>query len=56
MKQTYLDLGCGTGRLALASAFLGAKSVVGIDINKTAIACSRKLGPNRFKVPTVDSG
>src|SRR4030065_2598398 len=35
--KRVLDLGCGTGRLSLASAFLGAKSVVGIDINKTAI-------------------
>ena len=35
--KRILDLGCGTGRLSLASAFLGAESVVGIDINKTAI-------------------
>ena len=35
--KRVLDLGCGTGRLSLASAFLGAESVVGIDINKTAI-------------------
>ncbi len=35
--KTILDLGCGTGRLALAAAFLGAKSVVGIDIDRTAV-------------------
>lgn len=35
--KTILDLGCGTGRLALACAFLGAKSVLGIDIDRTAI-------------------
>jgi putative methylase len=35
--KRVLDLGCGTGRLSLASAFLRAGSVVGIDINKTAI-------------------
>ena len=35
--KTVLDLGCGTGRLALGAAFLGAKQVVGIDIDKDAI-------------------
>ncbi len=32
-----LDLGCGTGRLALGCAFLGATSVTGIDIDKAAV-------------------
>ncbi len=35
--KTVLDLGCGTGRLALGAAFLGAKEVVGIDIDRLAI-------------------
>ncbi len=35
--RTILDLGCGTGRLALGAAFLGAKQVVGVDIDKTAV-------------------
>jgi len=35
--KSVLDLGCGTGRLALGAAFLGAKSVLGVDIDKTAI-------------------
>jgi putative methylase len=35
--KSVLDLGCGTGRLSLAAAFLGAKSVVGIDIDETAV-------------------
>lgn len=35
--KTVLDLGCGTGRFALGAAYLGAKQVVGIDIDKTAI-------------------
>jgi putative methylase len=35
--KTVLDLGCGTGRLALGAAFLGAKQVLGIDIDRTAI-------------------
>jgi len=35
--KTVLDLGCGTGRLALAASFLGAQLVVGVDIDKAAI-------------------
>ncbi len=35
--KRVLDLGCGTGRLSLGAAFLGAESVVGVDIDKTAI-------------------
>jgi putative methylase len=35
--KRVLDLGCGTGRLALGAAFLGAGSVVGVDIDESAI-------------------
>jgi len=35
--KTVLDLGCGTGRLALGAAFLGAKQVVGVDIDRDAV-------------------
>ncbi|MBN1357290.1 methyltransferase domain-containing protein [Candidatus Bathyarchaeota archaeon] len=35
--KKVLDLGCGTGRLALAASYLGAQFVVGVDIDKTAI-------------------
>jgi putative methylase len=48
--KTVIDLGCGTGRLAIASALLGAKEVVGVDIDKTAIKQAirnaEKLGLN----------
>jgi len=37
VDKTVLDLGCGTGRLALGAAFLGAKQVVGVDIDKDAV-------------------
>jgi putative methylase len=33
VDKRVLDLGCGTGRLALGVAFLGAESVVGVDID-----------------------
>jgi len=32
-----IDLGCGTGRLAITAALLDAKHVVAVDIDKTAI-------------------
>jgi putative methylase len=37
VDKRILDLGCGTGRLALGSAFLGAESAVGIDIDRLAV-------------------
>jgi putative methylase len=37
IDKTVLDLGCGTGRFALGAAFLGAKQVVGVDIDKSAV-------------------
>ena len=35
--RKVLDPGCGTGRLALGAAFLGAEQAVGVDIDKTAV-------------------
>jgi putative methylase len=40
--KTILDLGCGTGRLALGAAFLGAKQVTGVDVDKTALKVASK--------------
>jgi len=40
--KTVLDLGCGTGRLALGAAFLGAKQVIGVDTDKTAVRVARR--------------
>ncbi len=46
--KSVLDLGCGTGRLALGASYLGAREVVGIDIDKRAVEAavenSRKVG------------
>lgn len=41
IDKTVVDLGCGTGRLALGAAFLGAREVLGIDIDTPSvkIAC-----------------
>jgi putative methylase len=37
-EKRVCDLGCGTGVLAIGAALLGAKSVVGVDIDKNAMA------------------
>lgn len=42
IDKSVLDLGCGTGRLGLGAAYLGAAEVVGIDIDPVAIATARK--------------
>ena len=34
--KTVADLGCGTGRLAIGAALLGAEEVVGVDIDRVA--------------------
>ena len=40
--KTVLDLGCGTGILAVAAAKMGAKKVTAIDTNSLAIETARK--------------
>ncbi len=35
--MTVLDLGCGTGILSLASAFLGAEKILAVDIDPDAV-------------------
>jgi len=39
--KTVVDLGCGTGRLALGAAWCGAKEVIGIDIDKKVVQQAR---------------
>ncbi|MCX8179509.1 MAG: 50S ribosomal protein L11 methyltransferase, partial [Candidatus Aenigmarchaeota archaeon] len=36
-RKTVADFGCGSGRLAIGAALLGAKKVIGIDIDASAI-------------------
>jgi putative methylase len=40
--KTVIDLGCGTGRLAIGAALLGAEETIGIDIDRLAIDVARK--------------
>jgi putative methylase len=44
IRKSVLDLGCGTGRLGLGAAFLGAEEVVGIDIDPTSIKTAVEVG------------
>ncbi len=42
--KRVLDLGCGTGRLTLGAAFLGAESAVGLDIDLAALKVAAENG------------
>jgi len=46
IRKNVVDLGCGTGRLAIGAALLGAKETVGIDIDKTAVKLAFKNAVN----------
>jgi len=40
--KVLVDLGCGTGRLAIGSALLGASYVIGVDIDEVALRVAAK--------------
>jgi putative methylase len=42
IDKTVMDLGCGTGRLALGAALLGAKEVFGVDVDRAAVRVAQK--------------
>jgi len=42
IDKTIVDLGCGTGRLAMGAALLGARETFGVDVDKVAIKVARK--------------
>ena len=47
--KRVLEVGCGTGRLTLRLAGLGAGQIVAFDPNKEAIRTARKALPEKFK-------
>lgn len=49
---SMLDLGCGTGLLAIASALLGAEPVVGMDFDEVAVEVSKRNG-KRNQTPGI---
>jgi putative methylase len=52
--KSVLDLGCGTGRLALGAAFLGAKAVLGVDLDRVAVAIAAENAENKHLKPLTD--
>ncbi len=40
--KTIVDLGCGSGRLAIGAALLEAREVVGVDIDRSAVKKARE--------------
>jgi len=42
INKTVVDLGCGTGRLSIGAAFLGARETLGVDVDKVAVNAARK--------------
>jgi len=42
IDKAVVDLGCGTGRLAIGAALLGARETFGIDVDKLAVDLARK--------------
>jgi len=42
LGKTVVDLGCGTGRLGIGAAILGAKEAIGIDIDRVAVRVAQK--------------
>lgn len=42
IDKKVVDLGCGTGRLAIGAALLGARETFGVDVDKVAVDVARK--------------
>jgi ribosomal protein L11 methyltransferase len=55
-KMEVLDMGCGSGILSIASILLGAKHVVGVDIDENAVRIAKEnalvnnIREDKFKV------
>lgn len=45
-NKSVIDLGCGTGIIAISAAFIGARLVVGIDISGNAVAIAKNNAKN----------
>ncbi len=45
-NKTVVDLGCGTGIFAVGAAIMGAKKILGFDIDKKIITLAKQYGKN----------
>lgn len=54
-RSTVLDYGCGSGVLAIAAAKLGAREVVGVDIDPQAVAAARLNSAANLAGSAVDA-
>ena len=53
IDKTVMELGCGTARLALGAAYLGAKEVFGVDVDSVPVKIAQKnAGLMAFKEKT----
>lgn len=48
-----VDLGCGTGRLSIGAKLLGARKVLGVDIDRESVECARENLRKLEKIPVV---
>jgi putative methylase len=42
VDKVVCDLGCGTGRLAIGAALLGAREVIGVDVDEVALEVAKQ--------------
>jgi putative methylase len=54
LGKRVLDLGCGTARLSLGAAFLGAENVVGVDVDKAAVMIAAETAESAGMKPVAD--
>lgn len=47
--KTFLDVGCGSGLFSIAASALGAREVLGVDVDPECIAVSKKLVDEVYK-------
>ena len=48
-----VDLGCGTGRLSIGAKLLGARKVLGIDIDRESVECARENLRKLERIPVL---
>jgi len=52
--KVVLDLGCGTGIFSLGAKILGAKKVIGVDVDKNCLKVARKyVKENNWKITFI---